>query len=249
MERMPVDFSLDISRLFRKRFLDTHYEYLHSIAYIIEKMYGEEEDKTSKMISQLMKQKPKRPERKEDTPNETPEFRNLRNCWYNECALNYPFDSLDERMKFASWKIMQCYYTIFSAIASVVCCHYEEQHDVNKTLNLYANEFLRGEKKAFTLPPLNLFVNQQGTIPEDTKESITWKWGKNNCVPKIEECLSKIQEKNRLVAIPHYMRKLKKISLTKICIFFSVYALLLRSSWMMHLAQLHLLIAFKQNSI
>lgn len=157
-----------------------------------------------------MKQKPKLSERKEDSPKETSEFRNLRNCWYNECALNYPFDDLDERMKFASWKIMQCYYTVFSAIASLVCCHHNEQHEISKTLNLYADEFLKGKKKAFRLPPLNLFVNQQGKIPEEAKESITWKWGRNNCVPIIEKCLLEIQENNRLTAIPHYLRRLRE---------------------------------------
>ena len=137
-------------------------------------------------------------------------FRNLRNCWYNECGLNYPYDNLDERIKFASWKIMQCYYTVFSAIASLVCCHHKEKRRIETTLNLYANDFLCGKKKRFTIPPLNIFVNQQGEIPKKAEESITYVWGRRNSLPIIKNCLLEIQEKNRLTAIPHYLRSLRE---------------------------------------
>lgn len=105
---------------------------------------------------------------------------------------------------------MQCYYTVFSAIASLVCCHYEDKHKISKTLNLYANNFLSGKRKAFTLPPLNVFVNQQKVIPAEARESITWKWGKDNCLPKIEKFLLDVQEKNEPTAIPHYLRTLRE---------------------------------------
>ena len=141
-----VDFLPNISAHFRERFLDTHLDYLHSISYIIQKMYFEKDEPPPVvMLNEILKQRPKIRKKKKDSPFETSEFRNLRNCWYNECALNYPFDNLDERMKFASWKIMQCYYTVFSAIASLVCCHHEEQYDISKTVNLYANEFSCGK--------------------------------------------------------------------------------------------------------
>lgn len=207
-----VDFFSNLPDTFRERFLDTHFVYLYSISYIIRKMYGEKnlEETTEAMVNQLLNQKPRLSERKQDPPHEISEFRNLRNCWYNECALNYPFDNLDERIKFASWKIMQCYYTVFHAIASLVCCHHEEQHRISNTLNLYTREFLCRTRKAFTLPPLNLFVNQQGIIPKEAKELITWEWGRDNCVPKIKECLDGVQVKNRLTAIPHYLKTLRE---------------------------------------
>ena len=206
-----VDFLPNISAHFRERFLDTHLDYLHSISYIIQKMYFEKDEPPPVvMLNEILKQRPKIRKKKKDSPFETSEFRNLRNCWYNECALNYPFDNLDERMKFASWKIMQCYYAVFSAIASLVCCHHEEQYDISKTVNLYTNEFLCGKRKAFTLPPLNLFVNQQNKIPSDEKDLITWKWGRNNCVPKIENFLVEVQKRNRPTAIPHYLRTLRE---------------------------------------
>lgn len=207
-----VKFLANMSEHFRKRFLNTHLKYLYNISYIIKKMYCENNklEPEEAMVNQLLDQKPKVRKKKKDSPYETPEFRNLRNCWYNECALNYPLDNLDERIKFASWKIMQCYYTVFSAIASLVCCHYEEQFSIKKTLNLYANEFLLGKRKAFTFPPLNLGVNQQGIIPEKAKQSITWTWGRRNCVPVIEECLLGIQENNSFTAIPHYLRTLRE---------------------------------------
>ena len=107
-----VDVLPNISDHFRERFLDTHLDYLHSILYIIQKMYFEKDESPPEaMLNKILKQRPKIHKIKKDRPFETSEFRNLRNCWYYESALNYPFDSLDERMKFASWKIMQCYYT------------------------------------------------------------------------------------------------------------------------------------------
>jgi hypothetical protein len=116
-----VDVLPNISDHFRERFLDTHLDYLHSILYIIQKMYFEKDESPPEaMLNKILKQRPKIHKIKKDSPFETSEFRNLRNCWYNECALNYPFDSLDERMKFASWKIMQCYYTRALTLSALV---------------------------------------------------------------------------------------------------------------------------------
>ena len=87
-----VDFLQELPNTFRERYLQTHSRYLKSIADIIANNYDwrDEEKATVNMVSQLVSQNPRFREERRDPGHETPEFRNLRNCWYNECALNYP---------------------------------------------------------------------------------------------------------------------------------------------------------------
>jgi hypothetical protein len=75
----------NFSNQFREQFLDTHLDYLHSISYIIEKMYGMNNSQSlaEKMFKKLLEQKPKILEVKKENLVESSEFRNLRNCWYN----------------------------------------------------------------------------------------------------------------------------------------------------------------------
>ena len=104
-----------LPEIFRERYLETHDIYLKSIANIIAHKYcGEDwQDTCRNMIFSLFKAS--KMKRRHDVDEETPHFRNLRNCWYHECALNYPYTSRDERLLFAAWKIIQGYYVIFSS--------------------------------------------------------------------------------------------------------------------------------------
>lgn len=163
------------------------------------------------MILKLQTQKAKLDERRQDPGHETLEFRNLRNCWYHECALNYPFESLDERLRFASWKIIQCYYSVFSAIASLVCCYHPPQKSPDKTFNIYGREFLcNRERRDFFLPPVNLYLNQQGIIPKDLSDMITWEYGHEYKIPDIEKCLKSVHKESTITTIPHYLKSLRE---------------------------------------
>lgn len=212
-----ADFLKELPKIFRKRYLRTHGIYLKSIADITAHMYGimydmtELEEPTTSMILALSTQGAELDEKRQDPGHETPEFRNLRNCWYHECALNYPFESIDERLRFASWKIIQCYYSVFSAVASIVCCHHPPQKAPMKTLNIYGREFLcNRKKKNFFLPPMNLYLNQQGVIPKSLSEMITWDYGHEFKIPQITECLKSVHKENTITTIPHYLKSLRE---------------------------------------
>ena len=118
-----VDFVKKLPEVFRERYLLTHNIYLKSIADIIATMYKTSNPKKASvnMVRKLITQGAKTNEKREYLGYESLEFRDLRNCWYHECSLNYPFKSLDNRLKFASWKIIQCYYSVFASIAALVC--------------------------------------------------------------------------------------------------------------------------------
>jgi len=162
------------------------------------------------MIATLIDQGAKQHEQRKDPGHETIEFRNLRNCWYHECSLNYPVEDLDERLKFASWKIIQCYYSVFAAVASIVCCHHPPKKSIDKTLSIYANEFLCNKgRKDFFLPPVNLYLNQECKIPNDLSEKITWKYAHEHKIPDINECLKLAHKEKKITSIPHYLKCLR----------------------------------------
>jgi len=207
-----VDFLGKLPQVFRERYLQTHNYYLKSIADVIATMYHiiEFEEGSIRMIHKLLSQGAELGEKRQDHGDESLEFRNLRNSWYHECALNYPFDNRDERLRFASWKIIQCYYTVFSSIASLVCCYHKERKSVGKILNIYAREFLCNRKrKNFFLPPVNFHLNQQGAIPKELIEMVTWEYAHEHKIPYIKECLKSAYEENKITTIPHYLKSLR----------------------------------------
>ncbi len=214
-----VDFLKELDNTFRERCLDTHNVYLKSVADIIAQTYdaGNLRETSIKMVDSIISQQANLEEKKIDPGHETPEFRNLRNCWYHECALNYPFGSsnfnVDDRLKFASWKIIQCYYSIFASIASLVCCYNKKRKRVKTTLNLFASNFLCNKRrKKFFLPPVNIYLNQQDQIPEELLDKITWDYGQKVHIPNIYEALKtvKTEEKDNVrITIPHYLKFLR----------------------------------------
>lgn len=169
------------------------------------------ENGSDNMILKLLAQEATLDEKRKDPGHETSEFRSLRNCWYHECALHHPFTDLDDRLRFASWKIIQCYYSVFSSIASLVCCYYPPQKSPMKTLNIYGREFLCNKsRRDFFLPPVNLYLNQQGIIPSELLEKITWEYAHEHKIPTVEKCLRSVHKKKRITTIPHYLKSLRE---------------------------------------
>lgn len=208
-----VDFLEKRAEVFRKRYLQTHGVYLKDIVDIIATMYKIKnwQEASHQMVLKLLVQEASLDEKREDPGHETFEFRNLRNCWYHECSLNHPLNNLDERLRFASWKIIQCYYSVFASIASLVCCYHPPQKSQVKTLDIYGREFLCNKKRRkFFLPPVNIYLNQQGTIPRELLEMITWKYAHEFKIPSIEKCLRLVHNENKITTIPHYLKYLRE---------------------------------------
>lgn len=207
------DFLPRLPEVFRERYLNTHSIYLKSIADVIQVQYYKRNSMklaTMNMIQTLREQRATHKKKRKDSNDETPEFRNLRNCWYHECSINYPYDAIDERLKFASWKIIQCYYSVFASVASIVCCHHEPKKSIDKTLSIYANEFLcNRERKNFFLPPVNLYLNQECKIPDELLERITWEYAHQHKIPYIIDCLKMAHKEKQIISVPHYLKCLR----------------------------------------
>ena len=197
--------------IFRERYLDTHGIYLKSVADIIAYLYkwrNPHEERCTLMISRLLKAG--KISRRKDVDEEESQFRNLRNSWYHECSLNYPPDSLDERSLFAAWKIIQCYYAVFSSVASLVTCIKPERKSHDATLNIFAREFLCNRKrKAYFLPPANFYLNQQGRFPEEFSEQVNWPYADEYHIPNIIRCLEEVRKEDSMATIPHYLKELR----------------------------------------
>ena len=145
-------------------------------------------------------------------PDEETVFRTLRNAWYHECSLNYPPD-VEERMRFPAWKIIQCYYAIFSSIAALVRSFDNRVRGHDKLLNVFGNLFLRNnQRKRFFVIPLCIHLKQNGDLGDSYYELLSWEYGKEHHLPRIIEGLKRTKEQGRLrgiVTIPHYLKTLR----------------------------------------
>jgi len=198
----------NLSKIFMDRFLNKHYPVLNSIADIIQFRYS---NLPNDWLAEIYS-KGKIKQTLIDPATETMNMRALRNAWYHECSLNYP-PEYDNRMKFPAWKIIQCYYAVFSSMAALVRCFDEEKKGHDSLLNSYGTLFLRNRKlKRFFIIPLCIHLKQDGTEGDSYNELLTWKWGKDNHLPVIIKGLERIKQENKskgIVTIPHYLKSLR----------------------------------------
>ena len=64
------------------------------------------------------------------------------------------------------------------------------------------------------MPPLNLYINQDGIMPEEVLETISWSYGREEKVPKIRECLEFVRhetekQQRQITSIVHYLKALR----------------------------------------
>ena len=201
----------NLAQMFRDRFLDKHYPMLNSVSDILTQLYGTDSIMSKNLITKIYS-KGHINLTLTDPATETINMRSLRNAWYHECSLNYPLKDT-ERMKFPAWKIIQCYYAVFSSIAALVRSFdvYSKGH--NSLLNSYGTLFLRNHKmKRFFVIPLCIHLNQQGDLGDSYYELLTWKYGTKHHLPIIIKRLEKTRVENNskgIVTIPHYLKSLR----------------------------------------
>lgn len=221
-----MDFLQELPEIFRKRYLDIHEKYLKSIsditAYLFGPIYGDTikdwKESCRKMILRLIPAG-KLPRRK-DVAHETLHFRNLRNCWYHECALHHPLYDIDSRLRFAAWKIIQCYYAVFSSIATLVCLDNTQRKSHDTVMHIYTTDFIcNNNKKRFFLPPANFYLNQQGIFSDEFSKMVNWDYADEYHLPNIKECLEYTKKeierergnrvRNLRTGLPHYLKVLR----------------------------------------
>jgi len=211
-----VDLIAELPNLFRERYLNTHEKYLKSIADISSILYFKEGDNLEygcELIVNKLLSAGEFSESKYDEKFESKYFRNLRNAWYHELVLNSPEDDFDQRIKFAPWKIVQCYYSIIAGISALIRCFYTVKFDNHKKIAaLFTNDFLNSNtRRNFFLPPFNYYLDQQGNFKASNEEIINWEYGIENHIPYIKECLRNIKNNQtaRRISILHYLIKLR----------------------------------------
>lgn len=207
---------MNLAQEFRANYLNTHEKYLKSIADVIKWSYWD----SARSVSEGILGKIEVDQNYFDgigsswRGDEEKAFRNLRNSWYHECALRYPFEAEDiDRMKFAPWKIIQFYYVIYTASSAIVRCYdNSEQLSHGKVMNILTSNIIMQPKLGikFFVPPFGICV-KNGKIAPLCKDAIRWDWGRENHCPNIEECLLRTYEKrNKNVTLLHYFKDLRE---------------------------------------
>lgn len=135
-------------------------------------------------------------------------------------ALNYPLYNINERMRFAAWKIIQLYYAVFSAVASLVCLDDPNRKSHDVVINRYLTDFIcNSRRRRFFLPPTNFHLNQQGVFSKEFSKMVNWKYADCYHLPTIEECLNYTKQQiagetnrrtiNMRIGILHYLKILR----------------------------------------
>ena len=207
---------MNLAQKFRANYLNTHEKYLKSIADVITWSYGNRVRSVSEGILNKIEvdQNYFNQIGSSWKGDEEKAFRNLRNSWYHECALRYPFEAEGiDRMKFAPWKIIQFYYVIYTASSAIVRCYdNSEQLSHVKVMNILTSNIIMQPKLGirFFVPPFGICV-KKGDFAPSCKDSIEWEYGRKNHCPNIEECLLRTYEKrNKNVTLLHYFKDLRE---------------------------------------
>jgi hypothetical protein len=201
-----------IERAFRARYLNTHEKYLDSIATLLRACNERGSLANGQfMLSDVVSIRTMCTQMKaRDRFDETRALRNLRNSWYHECALNYP-QTLDDRMKFAPWKIIQFFYAIYSALSSMVRCFDDRPRLTQQfALNEFATEVIVHPPARFMPVPFCFYL-QSGDITPSPRSVVSWAYGLSCHVPNVQQCLESLPTTStRPVSLFHYFKYLRE---------------------------------------
>lgn len=202
----------NIASAFRARYLDTHEKYLDSIATLLgvcnnhmSLATGEFMVRRSASVQTTCLQM-----RNLNRFDGALSLRNLRNSWYHECALNYP-EVLNDRMKFAPWKIIQFFYATYSAVSAMVRCFDNRPRLSQRTaLNEFTTEIIINPHRSFVPIPLNFYL-QGGVLTPSPPLVVSWPYGLRCHVPSVQQCLQSIHANStRPVSLFHYFKSLRE---------------------------------------
>ena len=139
-------------------------------------------------------------------------MRALRNAWYNESSLIYPKD-FEKRMQFPAWKIIQCYYSIFSSIVSFVRTFDSKTKGHDHILNKYSTLITKETIKKYFQTPINIYLKQDGSLPDEVAK---WRYPSSYNydynLKKIVEALQNIRQqenKQKRMTIPHFLKEFR----------------------------------------
>lgn len=152
--------------------------------------------------------------REKDTGDLDKAKKNLLNSWYHECALRYPFEENTShlRMKFASWKIIQFYYAIFTGLSAINRTFYRKRWNHDTALDLFLERILITKElnPSFFVPPFSFVLNEDEIQPS-FEETVSWDYGRTFHCPRIEKSLNEIYQKIRKpTSIFHFFKSFRE---------------------------------------
>ncbi|WGM88533.1 MAG: hypothetical protein NUK63_06310 [Candidatus Bathyarchaeum tardum] len=226
-----------LPEVFRERYLNTHEKFLGSIADVMVYLYLEKRNDWSGTCNNMLHDliPAGKLQKRKDVETETIHFRNLRNCWYHECALHNPLDNIDERMRFAAWNVIQCYYAVFSSITSIVRLFDVDVKGHDGILKYYLSNVICSRRfRNFVLPPFSFYLSQNGSFSRTFSKRVDWEYADEYHLPNIKSCLEYAKERmraargdnycKRRIGISNYLRTLREwINYQDAYLFFRLY--------------------------
>jgi hypothetical protein len=142
---------------------------------------------------------------------------NLANAWYNECALfDPPADGARARMMWASWKIVQFYYTIFMAMSAIVRSFEPPVKALGQEpmTNIFTTRVLdtRRFRSDFVVFPFNVYLGSSGQLMRPSVQEVGWDYAEAVHIPNVERALRWASRRRlgRVTGLFHYFRDLRE---------------------------------------
>ena len=113
-------------------------------------------------------------------------------------------------MKFAIWKIIQFYYTIYTGLSSLGRLVDKNRWGHNRAIDTFVDKMLLAPElnNSFFIPPF-CFVLDDGEIKPKYEDAIIWKYGLSFHCPRIENSL-KMCKRQRPISVFHFFQKLRE---------------------------------------
>lgn len=204
----------DAPRKILSDFLSTHYQHIDSIAWSIRSKYNFNNDGNFfEILSYLKKEDSYFHKIKSDSVGDKEQaLVNLRNSWYNESAFLDKSKYGVETAKFIPWNVVTFYYSIFTALSSIVRCDNNNSSlkGHKRMINHFTNHYLTKKClcKDMFIPPFCIIKQKNGKFQPQFEEMIALNKHIEYHKPRLKKCMNSLQQ-NKNVSLFHYFLDLR----------------------------------------
>ena len=198
---------MQLRKDFRQKYLNTHELYLdailailpHPIAKIVQQI-----DIPSETVGEL---------RKETARGRAQSIKDMRNAWYHECAFWHPQDIDVEWLKFAPWKIIQFYYSIYCMLSAMVRCIDDSPRIRHgRMLDKFTKELIMHpvlNNRLFVAP--FCFYMSEGVLHPEPEGRIHRRYALEHDFPHLKHCFDNIPNSSaKPISLVHYFKYLRE---------------------------------------
>lgn len=140
-------------------------------------------------------------------------IRAMRNAWYHECAFWCPENNENEWIRFAPWKIIQFYYSIFCMISAMVRCIDDSPQMAHKTvIDKFTKSFIMNVQlnQVLFYAPFCFYLDN-GTIHPSPVGRVPRTYALENDFPILPRCLASIPNRSaKPISVFHYFKSLRE---------------------------------------